>query len=154
MPDAVLQAMHRASPNIYEGELHELTDSLVPDLKSIAMTDSNVAIYIGNGHAAWEAARRFGCERGVLLKLAKHSEDVRPGDALTVLQAEVQEVLQTADRRNYAEAIGLLRRIQRISRTLGQPNEFTAYAEEVRAANARRPAFCSMFDAAGFLAPC
>jgi alanine-glyoxylate transaminase/serine-glyoxylate transaminase/serine-pyruvate transaminase len=56
MPDAVLQAMHRASPNIYEGELHELTASLVPDLKAIAMTDQNVAIYIGNGHAAWEAA--------------------------------------------------------------------------------------------------
>ncbi|MCK0095410.1 aminotransferase class V-fold PLP-dependent enzyme [Yoonia sp. F2084L] len=56
MPDAVLQSMHRASPNIYEGELHDLTDSLVPDLKHVAMTDSNVAIYIGNGHAAWEAA--------------------------------------------------------------------------------------------------
>lgn len=56
MPDAVLRAMHRASPNIYEGALHDLTDSLVPDLKAVAMTDQNVAIYIGNGHAAWEAA--------------------------------------------------------------------------------------------------
>ncbi len=56
MPDAVLQAMHRASPNIYEGELHDLTASLIPDLKKVAMTDQNVAIYIGNGHAAWEAA--------------------------------------------------------------------------------------------------
>ena len=64
MPDAVLQAMHSASPNIYEGELHELTDSLVPDLKSIAMTDSNVAIYIGNGHAAWEAALSNVLSRG------------------------------------------------------------------------------------------
>ena len=56
MPDAVLQSMHRASPNIYEGELHDLTDSLIPDLKQVAMTDGHVAIYIGNGHAAWEAA--------------------------------------------------------------------------------------------------
>ena len=56
IPDAVLRAMHRASPNIYEGELHDLTDSLIPDLKALAMTDQNVAIYIGNGHAAWEAA--------------------------------------------------------------------------------------------------
>ena len=56
MPDAVLQAMHRASPNIYEGELHDLTHSLIPDLRDVAMTDGNVAIYIGNGHAAWEAA--------------------------------------------------------------------------------------------------
>jgi alanine-glyoxylate transaminase/serine-glyoxylate transaminase/serine-pyruvate transaminase len=56
IPDPVLQAMHRPSPNIYEGELHDLTYSVLPDLKSVAMTEHNVAIYIGNGHAAWEAA--------------------------------------------------------------------------------------------------
>ncbi len=64
MPDAVLQAMHRASPNIYEGELHDLTHSLIPDLKAVAMTDQNVAIYIGNGHAAWEAALSNVLSRG------------------------------------------------------------------------------------------
>ncbi len=56
IPDAVLRAMHIASPNIYEGELHDVTHSLIPDLKAIAMTAHNVAIYVGNGHAAWEAA--------------------------------------------------------------------------------------------------
>jgi alanine-glyoxylate transaminase/serine-glyoxylate transaminase/serine-pyruvate transaminase len=45
-----------ASPNIYEGALHELTESLPPDLRALAMTQAKVAIYIGNGHAAWEAA--------------------------------------------------------------------------------------------------
>jgi alanine-glyoxylate transaminase/serine-glyoxylate transaminase/serine-pyruvate transaminase len=56
MPDAVLQAMHRASPNIYEGELLDLTATVVADLKKVARTSGDVAIYIGNGHAAWEAA--------------------------------------------------------------------------------------------------
>lgn len=57
MPDAVLRAMHRAAPNIYEGELVELTHSLVPDLKRVARTASGkVAMYIANGHGAWEAA--------------------------------------------------------------------------------------------------
>ncbi|RYH02240.1 alanine--glyoxylate aminotransferase family protein [Salipiger sp. IMCC34102] len=56
IPDAVLRAMHRASPNIYEGELHDLTASIIPDLRKVAGTTGNVAIYIGNGHAAWEAA--------------------------------------------------------------------------------------------------
>ena len=64
IPDAVLQAMHRASPNIYEGELHDLTRSLIPDLKAVAKTDHNVAIYIGNGHAAWEAALSNVLSRG------------------------------------------------------------------------------------------
>ena len=56
IPDEVLQAMHRPSPNIYEGELIEITKSLIPDLKQVAKTDGNVAIYIANGHGAWEAA--------------------------------------------------------------------------------------------------
>ena len=56
MPDAVLQAMHRASPNIYGGEMVDITRSLVPDLRRVAGTAHHVAMYIGNGHAAWEAA--------------------------------------------------------------------------------------------------
>jgi alanine-glyoxylate transaminase/serine-glyoxylate transaminase/serine-pyruvate transaminase len=56
MPDRVLNAMHRAAPNIYTGELHDLTRSLIPDLKAVARTAGHAAIYIGNGHAAWEAS--------------------------------------------------------------------------------------------------
>ena len=56
IPDAVLQAMHRASPNIYAGELPEMMPDIVADLKKVARTSGHVALYIGNGHAAWEAA--------------------------------------------------------------------------------------------------
>lgn len=56
MPDAVLQAMQRPSPNIYTGELIDLALSLYPDLQKVANTKGDAVIYIGNGHAAWEAA--------------------------------------------------------------------------------------------------
>ncbi|MHA6343999.1 pyridoxal-phosphate-dependent aminotransferase family protein [Roseivivax sp. CAU 1761] len=56
IPDAVLAAMHRPAPNIYEGELHEMVAGIVPDLKAVARTSGDVAIYIANGHGAWEAA--------------------------------------------------------------------------------------------------
>ncbi|MFK7745490.1 MAG: alanine--glyoxylate aminotransferase family protein [Roseobacter sp.] len=56
IPDEVLQAMHRASPNIYEGALPDMMPTLVADLKRVARTDHHVAIYVGNGHAAWEAS--------------------------------------------------------------------------------------------------
>lgn len=55
-PDRVLNAMHRAGSNIYEGPLHDMVDTLYPDLKAIARTSGDVAIYIGNGHASWEAS--------------------------------------------------------------------------------------------------
>ncbi|WP_187432081.1 Serine--glyoxylate aminotransferase [Roseobacter fucihabitans] len=56
MPEAVLNAMHRAAPNIYAGELPDMMPGLVADLRRVARTDGHVAIYIANGHGVWEAA--------------------------------------------------------------------------------------------------
>lgn len=58
IPERVLNAMHKPSPNIYEGALIDLTATLYPDLKAVARTKGNAAIYIANGHGAWEAALR------------------------------------------------------------------------------------------------
>ena len=71
-PSRVLRAMHRASPNIYEGELHELTHSLFPDLKALAGTADEAVIYISNGHGAWEGAL---------------ANTVHPGDEVLVLES-------------------------------------------------------------------
>ena len=56
MPDAVLQAMHIPAPNIYEGAIVDMVATLPPDLRKVARTEHDVAIYISNGHGAWEAA--------------------------------------------------------------------------------------------------
>lgn len=56
MPDRVLNAMHQPAPNIYEGAIIDMVAALVPDLKAVARTSGHVAIYIANGHGAWEAA--------------------------------------------------------------------------------------------------
>jgi alanine-glyoxylate transaminase / serine-glyoxylate transaminase / serine-pyruvate transaminase len=64
MPDRVLAAMHRAAPNIYEGDLIDMVATLWPDLKAVAQTRHHVALYIGNGHAGWEAANANLFSRG------------------------------------------------------------------------------------------
>ena len=64
MPDRVLQAMHRAAPNIYAGALHDMVETIWPDLRAVAGTAGNVALYIGNGHAGWEAANTNLFSRG------------------------------------------------------------------------------------------
>lgn len=56
MPDRVLRAMHRAAPNIYEGDLIDLTARVMTDLRRVALCSGHVAIYLANGHGAWEAA--------------------------------------------------------------------------------------------------
>lgn len=63
-PDRVLRAMHRAAPNIYEGELIELTESVYRDLNRVAGNDGSVVMYLGNGHAAWEATLCNTLSRG------------------------------------------------------------------------------------------
>jgi alanine-glyoxylate transaminase/serine-glyoxylate transaminase/serine-pyruvate transaminase len=41
-----------------------MTASLIPDLKAVARTSHHVAIYIGNGHAIWEASLANVISRG------------------------------------------------------------------------------------------
>ncbi len=64
VPDRIQRAMHRSAPNIYEGELVEMVATLWPDLRALAGTMQNVATYIGNGHALWEAVNTNLFSRG------------------------------------------------------------------------------------------
>lgn len=64
MPDRVLNAMHVPAPNIYTGALVDTVDGIVADLRTLAHTKDNVAIYIANGHGAWEAANANVFSRG------------------------------------------------------------------------------------------
>lgn len=64
IPDRVLNAMHRASPNIYAGPLIDMTATIFADLRRAARTSAHVALYITNGHGAWEAANANLFSRG------------------------------------------------------------------------------------------
>ena len=56
MPDEVLNALHRASVDIYGGSSEKASRACMRDLKKIFRTRSKVYIYAANGHGAWEAA--------------------------------------------------------------------------------------------------
>lgn len=63
-PERVLNAMHRPGPNIYEGAFVDMVPGIFRDLKAVARTAHEVAIYIANGHGAWEAAAANVFSRG------------------------------------------------------------------------------------------
>ncbi len=44
MPDRVLRAMHRPAPNIYEGDLVQMVEGIIPDLKYVAGTEHYATI--------------------------------------------------------------------------------------------------------------
>ena len=64
VPDQVLNAMHRMAPNIYASELSDMVGEIIEDLKTVARTRNHVAIYVANGHGAWEAALSNMASRG------------------------------------------------------------------------------------------
>jgi alanine-glyoxylate transaminase / serine-glyoxylate transaminase / serine-pyruvate transaminase len=74
VPERVMRAMMQGAPNLYGQELITLTEGLVTDLCAVAGTTQNLAMYIGNGHATWEAATTnlFSRGEGALLLASGH----------------------------------------------------------------------------------
>ena len=91
VPDRVLAAMHRPAPNIYEGALLEMVESLWPDLKAVAGTQGHVALYIANGHGGWEAANANVFSRGdKALVLATGRFGIGWGEAMRGMGVETE----------------------------------------------------------------
>lgn len=91
IPDQVLNAMHRSMPNIYEGELVDVSTSLFDDLPAIARTSGRTFIAISNGHGAWEMALTNTLSRGDgVLVLESGRFALGWGDQAKMLGAEVE----------------------------------------------------------------
>jgi hypothetical protein len=97
---------------------------------------------------AWSEATTLGCSRAVWLRLAGEREADHPADAVPIYRQEIERLLQVTDKRNYAEAVELLKRMAPLMTRVGRDDEFAAFVATTRAANARRPAFISLLNAA------
>lgn len=102
----------------------------------------------GRVEEAWSEATKLGCSRGLWLRLAREREAAYPADAVPIYRQEIERLLQVTDKRNYAEALDLLKRMAPLMTRVGRGDEFAAFVATTRAANARRPAFISLLDAA------
>ncbi|MDH4078147.1 MAG: alanine--glyoxylate aminotransferase family protein, partial [Acidimicrobiia bacterium] len=56
IPDRVLAAMARPMPNMYAGDIVQVTTGIFAELPAVAATAGHPFIVIGNGHAAWQMA--------------------------------------------------------------------------------------------------
>lgn len=64
MPPRVLAAMSNQMPNIYEGELVDISDNILERLPAIARTSGDPFMVISNGHGAWLMAIANTLSRG------------------------------------------------------------------------------------------
>lgn len=98
IPDRVLASMHIAMPNIYEGALVDLSQSVFDDLPSIARTRGHAFLSISNGHGAWEMALTNTLSRGdKVLVLNSGRFAIGWGDQAKMLGCEA-EVMEFGER--------------------------------------------------------
>ena len=64
VPDRVLRAMHRSMPDIYTGDLVEVSDRIFAELPTLAGTTGEVFVTISNGHGGWQMAIANTMARG------------------------------------------------------------------------------------------
>ena len=126
--DAALDALRRRDPG-------ELVDALLGE---------------GDSELAWQTATATGSDVGLgrWLRLAEARENAHPADAVPIYWRAVDEALETADRRNYAEAVRILRRARAAAAAAGQDATFRARLAELRERHRRRPTLISMLDKA------
>ncbi|MGH1504451.1 MAG: pyridoxal-phosphate-dependent aminotransferase family protein [Acidimicrobiales bacterium] len=71
MPDRVLAAMATPMPNIYAGDLVEVSNRCLERLPPIARTDGHVFVTVGNGHGGWQMALANTLSRGDTVLVAE-----------------------------------------------------------------------------------
>ena len=106
----------------------------------------------GETELAWQTATtaahlEIGTHRW--LRLADARQAQHPADALPVYWRVVDEVLTTADRRAYAQAIRILKRARAAATTAHQDQTFTDNLAAIRETHRRRPTLIAMLNKAG-----
>jgi len=131
--DAALDALRRRDPG-------ELIDALLRE---------------GDTELAWQTATAADSDLGLQrwLRLAEAREASHPADAMPIYWQAVDEALETADRRNYAQAVRILRRARTAASAAGQEAMFQARLGALREQHRRRPTLIAMLNKAKLDAP-
>jgi hypothetical protein len=127
--DAAIQAIRRR-------DIGELVDALLAE---------------GDIDSAWQTSTHdndteLGLHRWV--RLAEARAATHPADALPIYWRAVEDALQTADRRNYAQAVRLLARAKTAAAAAGQDAAFNARLDTLREQQRRRPTLIAMLNKA------
>ncbi|MGW4027912.1 SWIM zinc finger family protein [Streptomyces sp. NPDC004838] len=96
--------------------------------------------------AAWQAATAFGAHNGQWLTLADLSRASRPADALAVYLRLAAPLTRQTGNNAYEQLVSLLLSIRDCHRRLGTPDDFTAYATALRAAQKRKRNLMRLMD--------
>jgi alanine-glyoxylate transaminase/serine-glyoxylate transaminase/serine-pyruvate transaminase len=98
VPDRVLAAMHRAMPNIYEGDLIDMSNNVLDRLPALARTGGKAFVTISNGHGAWEMAITNTLSRGDKILVLESGRFATAWGDMAAFDGVKTEVLNAPDR--------------------------------------------------------
>jgi len=99
-----------------------------------------------NAGSAWQEASEGGCRSELWLKLAALREKEHPRDAIVVYQKLIGPIVERTHNDAYAEAAGLLQRIEKLMVKLGNRAEFRQYLNEIRIEYKRKRNFMKLLE--------
>jgi uncharacterized Zn finger protein len=96
--------------------------------------------------AAWREASEGGCSEDLWMELAAKRERTHPEDALPIYRRRVEFVLERKNNEAYREAVGLLRRMRKLTARIGKEPDFARYLVTVRLNHKRKRNFMKLLD--------
>jgi alanine-glyoxylate transaminase / serine-glyoxylate transaminase / serine-pyruvate transaminase len=90
--------MGRSMPNMYQGEIVEITDQIFAQLPGLARTTGHPFLVIGNGHAAWQMAISNTMSRGDKVLVLESGRFAVTWGAMAQVSGVEVEVLPGSDR--------------------------------------------------------
>jgi uncharacterized Zn finger protein len=109
-----------------------------------------VAVLLAEGRTdeAWAAHEGVELSLSDAKALYKARAEDHPEDVVVAYRILVDQALTTADRRNYDEALKLLRLMAKAAARCSRMPEVAAYVAELREKHRRRPSFIELLDRA------
>lgn len=98
IPDRVLSAMHRSMPNIYAGEIVDVSHQILDELPEIARTTAEVFVAITNGHGTWEMSITNVLSRGEKVLVLSSGRFAEGWGEMAASSGAVVETLPGTDR--------------------------------------------------------
>lgn len=95
--------------------------------------------------AAWEEAKRSGCDGPLWLDLAATREKDHPEDALAIYRPIIEPAIESSD---YERAAGFLGKVMKLMIALGREQEFDSYLQQIRTTYKRRKNLMKLLDSA------
>lgn len=98
---------------------------------------------------ALAAARKGGCRYDTWMLLAKGLETKHPGEAVTILQEQLDPIIAPMKPESYRAAVAVLGRIRELAQRLKQPGLFTTTLAGVMADHGRKKNLATLIHKAG-----